>query len=78
MKLIFGKSQSDWQLAAAMDKECSLKLDPKEVCECRSVAAAGTQFVSQLKAIGHRQQQNYQPDLIIVRRAIGEEQLVQL
>ena len=78
MKLFFGKSQSDWQLAAAMDKECSLKLDPTEVCECRTVAAAGTQLVSQLKAIGHRQQQNYQPDLIIVRRAIGEEQLVQL
>ena len=78
MRLIFGKSQSDWQLAAALDKECSLKLDPTEVCECRTVAAAGTQFVSQLKAIGHTQQQNYQPDLIIVRRAIGEEQLVQL
>ena len=78
MKLIFGKSQSDWQLAAALDKECSLKLDPTEVCECRTVAAAGTQFVSQLKAIGHTQQQNYQPNLIIVRRAIGEERLVQL
>ena len=78
MRLIFGKSQSDWQLAAARDKECSLKLDPTEVCECRTVAAAGTQFVSQLKAISHTQQQNYQPGLIIVRRAIGEEQLVQL
>ena len=78
MKLIFGKSQSDWQLAAAMDKECSLKLDPTEVCECWTVAAAGTQFVSQLKAIGQTQQQNYQPNLIIVQRAIGEEQLVQL
>ena len=78
MKLFFGKSQSDWQLAAAMDKECSLKLDPTEVCECRTVAAAGTQFVSQLKAIGQTKQQNYQPDLIIVRRAIREERLVQL
>ena len=78
MKLIFGKSQSDWQLAAALDKECSLKLDPTEVCECRTVAEARTQFVSQLKAIEHTQQQNYQPDLIIVRRAIGEQQLVQL